>query len=54
MKFKIHQIVNIKELELNGRIIGIYIEDNNTISYKVRYFDHAEPRAEFFYEDEII
>jgi arginyl-tRNA--protein-N-Asp/Glu arginylyltransferase len=51
--FNLHQIVKIKQLELHGRILGIYIEDNNTVTYKVRYFDHAEARSEFFYEDEL-
>ena len=35
-----------------GRVLGIFY-DGSGIQYKVRYFDDAEPREEYFFDDEL-
>ncbi len=51
-KFDIHQPVKIIELGRKGRIRCISV-DSDGLQYKIRYFDNAEAKDVWFYEDEI-
>ena len=52
LKYWLEQIVTITELKCKGRIKSIWITETG-IQYQVRYFDKAEARIVYFYEDEI-
>ena len=52
LKFNLNQKVNIRELEVNG-VIKAALFNTYGLQYYVRYFDHAEARSEYFYEDEL-
>lgn len=49
---KIHDKVKIVPLERNGKITAI-LENETGIKYFVRYFDNAEVKSEYFYQDEL-
>ena len=50
--FLVGDLVRIHELNKNGVVTSILIT-NGKICYDVRYFDNAEARNVYFYEDEI-
>lgn len=52
MKFKIHDIVIIKQLTLPGRVRRVQIEESG-ILYETRYFWNSEAKSVWFYEDEL-
>lgn len=52
-KFNHRDRVFIPELNLNGKIIGIYIGSNLNIEYNIRYFKDGDVKTCYFYEDEI-
>lgn len=51
--FNIKDKVNIIELNLTGKVIGIYINLSGDVSYKVRYFHNEEPKEVYFEDYEI-
>lgn len=51
-KFKLHDQVVVHELRIQGRVIGLYFCEDGK-QYRVRYFDRAEARTVYFFEDEI-
>ncbi len=51
-KFKLHDRIVIHELNVQGRVIGLYFCEDGK-QYRVRYFDRAEARILYFFEDEI-
>lgn len=51
-KFDINEKVKIPELEVKGKISGIFV-DSGGMTYRVRYFDKAERREVYFTDDEI-
>lgn len=52
LKYYLEQVVIIIELKCKGRIKSIWITETGT-QYQVRYFDKAEAKMVYFYEDEI-
>jgi len=52
IKYNIDEKVNITELERKGRILSIWITPKG-VKYEVRYFDDAQPKETYFFEDEI-
>lgn len=48
-----NQKVKITELQRPGRILSVSIMSNEH-KYYVRYFDNAEAKSEYFYEDELV
>lgn len=52
-KFSMHDKVKITDLNIRGRVIALYLSEGGK-QYRVRYFDDAEPRTEYFYEDELV
>ncbi len=52
-KFSVRQKVYIPELKVFGVIKGIYVDDNKEYSYKIRYFNSADYKECYFYEDEL-
>jgi len=50
--FDLHDKVEITPLNLEGRVIAIYISEDG-VQYHVRYFDNAEARTVYFYADEL-
>lgn len=51
-KFKIMDIVTIKELKITGTIRQCLIVYTG-IQYEVRYFDKGDAKTVWFYEDEL-
>ena len=51
-KFNIHDKVQILPLQVVGRVIALYLCEDGK-QYRVRYFDHAEARTEYFFEEEL-
>lgn len=52
-KFNLQDKVRIIELERVGRVVSIWITERGA-QYQVRYFDSAEAKTVYFYEDELI
>ena len=52
-KYNIKQRVYISELKIWGKIKGLYIDDDNYYSYKIRFFDGKDPKECYFYDEEI-
>ena len=48
----LNDMVRITELEVKGRVTGLYVCDTGT-QYRVRYFYGGVARHEYFYQDEI-
>lgn len=53
LDFKIRDRVNIHEINVNGRIVAIFISEDG-VSYRVRYFYDGYVRLEYFYDDELV
>ncbi len=51
-QFNRGQEVKIVPLNRNGRIVAIWFGDNG-LQYNVRYFDNAEAKTVYFYENEL-
>lgn len=51
-KFDIKQKVLIEEINVKGRVIALYVTQEG-VEYKVRYFDNAEGKTHYFFEDEL-
>jgi hypothetical protein len=51
-KFNLQQKVKIIPLSCKGIITGIWIGETG-VKYYVRYFDKAEVKEVYFYEDEL-
>ena len=52
-KYNIDDIVTLKPLSLNGRILAIRYDINYGIEYSIRYFVDNAPKYEYFREDEV-
>ena len=52
IKFEIEQRVEIIELKRKGRVLAIFITKKG-IEYQIRYFDNAEVKTIYFFEDEL-
>jgi len=50
--FNLRDKVTIKELKRDGRIISIWVTEAG-IKYETRYFDNAEIKNVYFFEDEL-
>lgn len=53
LRFRLREVVRIPELERRGTVVSISISMRD-VRYEVRYFDNAEVRHCYFYEDEIV
>lgn len=51
-KLAIGKKVKIIPLDRIGKIISIWIRQSDT-QYEIRYFDNAEAKVTYFYEDEL-
>lgn len=51
-KFNIKDKVKITELKREGKITSIYISETG-IQYNVRFFEGADVKTVYFYEDEL-
>jgi hypothetical protein len=51
--FNLHDEVEIHPIQVMGRVIALYLCEDGK-QYRVRYFENAEGRTEYFYEDELI
>jgi len=52
MRFNLKEKVRIVELNRTGIIKSIFISESGT-QYQVRYFDNAEAKTIYFYEEEL-
>jgi len=52
VKFALQQEVRITPLEREGVVKSIWITEMG-IKYEVRYFDHAEAKTVYFYDNEL-
>lgn len=50
--FNLGQLVKVKQLNLQGRISGLFI-DGSGITYRVRYFFDSKPNEVYFQDDEL-
>jgi len=53
LKFSIGDRVQIAEVERPGRVLGVWLTKTG-MQYEVRYFDKAEAKSVYFYEDELV
>jgi hypothetical protein len=51
-KFNMHDKVEIHPIQVTGRVVALYLCEDGK-QYRIRYFDNAEARTEYFYEDEL-
>jgi uncharacterized protein YodC (DUF2158 family) len=52
LKFSIGDRVQITEVERPGKVLSVWLTKTGT-QYEVRYFDKAEAKSIYFYEDEL-
>ena len=53
-KYNNGNIVKIIPLDnIEGRIIGIFFGLSNIVEYNVKYYDRAESKTVYFFEDEL-
>jgi len=52
IEFDLRDRVRITELEREGTVVSIWITECG-VQYQVRYFDNAEARTVYFFEDEL-
>jgi hypothetical protein len=50
--FNIKDKVKIKELDIKGRVCGIYLSEDE-ISYQIRYIYNGDPKTVYFYDDKL-
>jgi uncharacterized protein YodC (DUF2158 family) len=52
LKFDINERVKIKEFNIVGTVVSIWITTKN-IKYEVRYFSDYKPQEVYFHEEEL-